>query len=140
MLEMELPELLLDTLNETLSAPREVEPHLRQRALRRALDYIAAHPRDPIGVHDLCRSANASARTLRRAFAEELGVAPKAYIQAHRLNGVHRELRCNSSGEESVSEAAHRWGFWHMSQFAADYRRLFGELPSETLCDHRSTA
>jgi hypothetical protein len=30
-----------------------------------------------------------------------------------------------------------RKGYWHMSQFAADYRRLFGELPSSTL--HRSS-
>jgi AraC family ethanolamine operon transcriptional activator len=32
-----------------------------------------------------------------------------------------------------INEIANRWGFWHMSQFAADYRRFFGELPSETL-------
>ncbi|MCX2981139.1 hypothetical protein EYC98_09710 [Halieaceae bacterium IMCC14734] len=24
-------------------------------------------------------------------------------------------------------------GYWHMSQFALDYHRLFGELPSFTL-------
>lgn len=24
-------------------------------------------------------------------------------------------------------------GYWHMSQFASDYRRMFGELPSDTL-------
>ena len=30
------------------------------------------------------------------------------------------------------ANVAHRWGFWHMGQFARDYRRLFGELPSET--------
>jgi len=25
-----------------------------------------------------------------------------------------------------------RWGFWHFGHFAQDYRRLFGELPSQT--------
>ncbi|MFV2073945.1 MAG: helix-turn-helix domain-containing protein, partial [Thermoanaerobaculales bacterium] len=32
-----------------------------------------------------------------------------------------------------VTDVANSWGFWHMGQFAADYRRQFGELPSETL-------
>ena len=35
-------------------------------------------------------------------------------------------------------EAASRWGFFHLSHFAADYQALFGELPSSTLraCGH----
>jgi len=32
-----------------------------------------------------------------------------------------------------VQDIAARWGFWHLSHFANDYRRMFGELPSETL-------
>jgi AraC family ethanolamine operon transcriptional activator len=32
-----------------------------------------------------------------------------------------------------IGDVAARWGFWHFSQFSADYRRMFGELPSETL-------
>ena len=32
----------------------------------------------------------------------------------------------------TVQEIAQRWGFWHTGEFAADYRRLFGELPSQT--------
>ncbi|NOR23809.1 MAG: helix-turn-helix domain-containing protein [Desulforhopalus sp.] len=32
-----------------------------------------------------------------------------------------------------VIDVSNVWGFWHMGQFAADYRNLFGELPSETL-------
>ena len=26
-----------------------------------------------------------------------------------------------------------RWGFWHFSRFSAEYRRMYGELPSQTL-------
>jgi AraC family transcriptional regulator, ethanolamine operon transcriptional activator len=33
----------------------------------------------------------------------------------------------------TIGDIANTWGFWHMGQFAADYRRQFGELPSETL-------
>jgi AraC family ethanolamine operon transcriptional activator len=32
-----------------------------------------------------------------------------------------------------VQDVAAAWGFWHMSQFATDYRKLFGMRPSDTL-------
>jgi AraC family ethanolamine operon transcriptional activator len=32
----------------------------------------------------------------------------------------------------TVQAIARRWGFWHTGEFAAAYRRLFGELPSQT--------
>jgi len=35
-------------------------------------------------------------------------------------------------GYSGRADVAWRWAFWHQSRFAADYRRLFGELPSET--------
>jgi len=37
-----------------------------------------------------------------------------------------------------IGTIANRCGFWHMGRFAADYRRLFGELPSETLRSTRT--
>ena len=33
----------------------------------------------------------------------------------------------------NVVDIANAWGFWHSGQFAADYKQLFGELPSTTL-------
>jgi AraC family ethanolamine operon transcriptional activator len=33
----------------------------------------------------------------------------------------------------TILEIANQWGFQHMSSFAADYKKQFGELPSETL-------
>jgi AraC-like DNA-binding protein len=64
---------------------------------------------------------------------DRFGVSPKQYIQARRLNGVHRDLcKANLHGKR-ISDIANDWGFWHMGQFAADYRKFFGELPSEIL-------
>ena len=42
-----------------------------------------------------------------------------------------QELKAAPAGT-TVREIARRWGFRHTGEFAADYRRLFGELPSET--------
>jgi AraC-like DNA-binding protein len=33
----------------------------------------------------------------------------------------------------TVGDVAAKFGFWHSGQFAADYWRAFGELPSVTL-------
>jgi len=30
-----------------------------------------------------------------------------------------------------IADVANKWGFWHLGQFAKDYRSWFGELPSE---------
>ncbi|RKX37917.1 MAG: hypothetical protein DRP64_16575 [Verrucomicrobia bacterium] len=60
-------------------------------------------------------------------------MSPKNYINAMRLNGVHKQLRGAQPGQIRVADAANNWGFWHMGQFAADYRKLFGENPSATL-------
>lgn len=128
-LEEDIPSRLLGALADRSPHPRPVALHLRQRALRGALEHIAALPNEMLGIAELCRATGASERTLRRAFTEGLGVSPNAYLRARRLNGSYRELRRGVR----VNEAANHWGFWHMGQFAADYRRMFGELPSSTL-------
>ncbi len=71
-------------------------------------------------------------RTLDYAFREVFGVTPKQYLQATRLDCVRKEL-CRNGPAVKITEVAAEWSFWHMGKFAADYRRQFGELPSETL-------
>ena len=88
---------------------------------------------DPVTVESLCQVAKTNQRPLHRAFQENCGVSPKAYLQAYRLNGTRKLLRRSTPQSDTVGAAANRWGFWHMGQFAADYRRQFGELPSATL-------
>jgi AraC family ethanolamine operon transcriptional activator len=108
------------------------QPSNRARVARRAEDYMRAHlGGDPLSVLDLCRELDVSERTLHYAFQEVRGLSPMAYFKASRLNAVREELRA-AAATATVHEIAQRWGFWHPGEFAADYRRLFGELPSQT--------
>jgi len=54
------------------------------------------------------------------------------FMKDYRLNGARRDLGRIVSQETKISDVANRWGFWHLGQFAKDYRLWFGELPSET--------
>jgi AraC family ethanolamine operon transcriptional activator len=109
------------------------QPSQRARVVRRVEEYLQAHLRNPLSVLDLCRELGVSERTLHYAFREVRGLSPMAYFQANQLNAVRQELKAAPAGTTSVHEIARRWGFWHTGEFAAAYRRLFGELPSETL-------
>ena len=85
---------------------------------------------EPLTVQQICGAIGVSERTLQYAFQEQLGVTPKQYLQSVRLGGVRRDLR-GSEPSIKIADVANRWGFWHLGQFAADYCRQFGELPSE---------
>ena len=42
------------------------------------------------------------------------------------------ELWNSQQSKVGIRDIANRYGFWHMGQFAADYKKLFGELLSKT--------
>lgn len=104
----------------------------RRRVLRTALERLEDSDHLPMSIADLCRSVGVSSPTLYRSFQEEFDISPKQYLKARSLSGAHRELLRAAPGV-LVVDIANQWGFWHMGQFARDYRRHFGELPSETL-------
>ena len=108
-------------------------PAKRAHALKTALDYIRATPHNKISLNQFCFDNNINARTLQRAFIEQYGVTPNSYAKAHRLNNIYKTLSHSNSDITRISDIAKNFGFWHMSQFATDYRRHFGELPSQTL-------
>ncbi|TDN68126.1 AraC family transcriptional regulator [Paraburkholderia sp. BL10I2N1] len=95
-----------------------------------AREYVLANRERPVGVPELCEKLHVSRRTLQYCFQDVLGMAPATYLRTIRLNGARRELY---EAARSVQDVAAAWGFWHLSQFATDYRKLFGKRPSETL-------
>ncbi|MFC1765211.1 helix-turn-helix domain-containing protein [Planctomycetota bacterium] len=132
-LQRELATITVSMLAQPTS-PKIIPPlRLRDRAVRRAIDYIHESGHVSISSSDLCRIAKASERTLEYGFRERLGMTPRAFLLKHRLNRVRKQLRLGDPATIKIVNIANQWGFWHMGQFAADYRKLFGELPSETL-------
>ncbi|UJW80325.1 helix-turn-helix domain-containing protein [Hydrogenophaga sp. SL48] len=102
----------------------------RRRIVARARQYMQAHAQEVIAVPDLCQAIGTSRRALQYAFEEVMQISPVTYLRAMRLNQVRSELRQNRAAP--VGDVAARWGFWHPSRFASDYKALFGELPSAT--------
>ena len=105
-----------------------------ERSTARALDFIHDSELEHISALELCKQAECSQRSLEISFLKRFGVTPKKYIKCLRLAKVNRGLRkFNAQQCDSIIELAACHGFWHMGQFAADYRNIYGELPSETL-------
>jgi len=102
----------------------------RRQIVTRARDYMRSHADEAITVPDLCVATGASRRALQYAFEDVVHLSPVTYLRVMRLNHVRSELQ--SRRHDTVGDIAARWGFWHPSRFAAEYRQLFGELPSVT--------
>ena len=127
----ELPCVVLRLLTGAAEPQRPVL--LMDRAIRLTLQHVDSRPFAALHVTDLCRHIGVSERTLRHSFRDRLGMTPKAYVRDRRLNLVRKALCDADASVAKIAQIANRCEFWHMGQFAADYRRLFGELPSETL-------
>jgi len=104
----------------------------RRVAVRLAREYIHARLLEPLPLSELCRHAGLKVRTLETGFREVTGLTPVAYIRSLRLNAVRRALLDSSARHQPISELALDNGFWHLSQFATDYRKLFGETPTNS--------
>ena len=89
----------------------------------------------PLSLLAVCREVGASPRKLSYCFQDVLGLSPARFVKATRLNAVRRELAqgAREGSPQSVYDVAARWGFWHFGHFSSDYKRQFGELPSQTL-------
>jgi AraC-like DNA-binding protein len=82
---------------------------------------------------EICARLRVSHRLLRKCCEHNLGMSPRRYHRLRRLQLVHRVLRDDELGPSSVSAIARRFGFRELGRFAANYRVLYGELPSATL-------
>ena len=129
-LEQECLRALVAAIVSDANTADELPRQARQNLAIRAEEIMRARLGDHLGMIDLCRQTGANDRTLRLAFRERYGMGPMTYFRFLRLNAVRSRLRSNRHG--SVADAARQFGFHHLGNFASDYRRHFGERPSDT--------
>jgi AraC-like DNA-binding protein len=133
----DLERLLLDTLlflqpnnqSQRISAQR---PSVGPAYLAAVEQYIQAHCGENLTLELLAAQAGVGVRALNAAFRRHRGTSPMQYLKSARLARVRRELEAAGPGAR-VADIATRWGFYQLGWFAAEYRKVYGELPSETL-------
>lgn len=108
----------------------------RSHVLRLVEAYLNAHLSEPVYLADLCAATGVSERTLQLVFLESYGVSPLQYLKLWRLNLARQRLRDGAREQTRVTDVALDCGFWELGRFAADYKALFGESPSQTLQHH----
>ena len=130
-LEQQMIEALVECLA-TGPVEEETGTTARHRAiLARFEDLLRSQPL--LGIAEICGALGASERTLRDCCNKHLGMAPSHYRRLRAMELVHRALQSGSPDASSVTEVERRYGFRDLGRFAANYRALFGELPSVTL-------
>lgn len=115
---------------DVLRAPAEA---VRLGRLAPVVEYMEANADEPLTPQELARVGCMSVRTLHASFQQTFGESPMAYLRRIRLDHVRAELLRSDASQVRVTDVAMKWGFFHQSRFAQQYRDHFGELPSRTL-------
>ena len=132
-LEQELAYLVLACIaGSDASLPRGPRTK-RMQSLARAMEVLSEDREQVMDMAQLVAAVGISRRTLENAFKDGFGVGPATFLKSRRLHQLHRSLLQAEGASHSVAAMARQHGFQHQGQMAADYRQLFGELPSVTL-------
>jgi methylphosphotriester-DNA--protein-cysteine methyltransferase len=94
------------------------------RLARSALELLARTEGER-SVEQIARRIGVSARHLRRAFRESVGVAPKEFARMLRLQRALRATGCDSWTERALHA-----GYYDQSHLIAEFQDLIGMTPS----------
>jgi AraC-like DNA-binding protein len=84
-------------------------------------------------IADMVEDLHISKRTIQHGFKHYLGFTPKEYQQYIRLNGIRDTILNVKDPHITLSEIAVNYNYFHLGHFSTEYKKFFGESPSETL-------
>jgi AraC family ethanolamine operon transcriptional activator len=95
-------------------------------------EFVAINAGKTLYSADVARQLGVSVRTLHNAVVAIRGMSMHRYMRLRRLWSVRQQL-LRGPAPQSIKAVALMNGFWHMGEFTALYRELFGEAPQQTL-------
>lgn len=105
--------------------------------VRRAMDYLAEHLREPFRLEGLARHCGLSISRLGHLFKDELGISPQRYSEELRLAHAQQLLSHTSL---SVREIADETGFTDAAYFTKRFRHYTRASPSDWRAKSPGTA
>lgn len=114
--------------------PRMTRRSASQQAADKLVSMIAEHKElDQLDLTDLCNEFDISRRSLELVCKTRFNTSPASLVKSAKVTGVRSRLLAASPNDLSVGEVMSEFGFFHTGNFAADYRKMFGETPRDTL-------
>lgn len=107
-------------------------PRAKQASVRRAEEFIAAHAAEPIGLADIVAAADVPERSLRAAFKAQGRPSPMELLRHHRFELARKGLE-TPTPTTTIARIITDLGLGNPGRFSTEYRKRFGEAPSETL-------
>jgi AraC family transcriptional regulator len=101
---------------------------LSPNVLRRAVERLRSDSDADVSLAALASDAGLSRFHFCRAFKESTGLSPHAWLRQHRLEQAMNALR---DTDESIVSVAAALGYASQTAFAAAFRKLTGETPSD---------
>ncbi|MDB5605549.1 MAG: AraC family transcriptional regulator [Bradyrhizobium sp.] len=101
---------------------------LAPKALLRAIERLRSDSNADVSLAALASEAGLSRFHFCRAFKESTGLSPHAWLRQHRLEQAMNMLRDTDTSVVSVAAAL---GYASQTAFAAAFRKLTGETPSD---------
>lgn len=100
--------------------------------VKRVEEFIREHAAERITIDDLTEVSGVSARTLFAGFKQFRNTSPMRYLRLQRMKLVRNDLSSPLTND-TVTEIAMKWGFTQLGRFSVEYKKIYGESPSETL-------
>lgn len=98
----------------------------------RAEAFIKANVYEDMTIDDIVAAAKVRKRTLYDGFKRFRGISPICYLHNLRLD-LAREEFLQADNDVNITYVAMKLGFNHLGRFSINYKKRFGESPSQTL-------
>ncbi|WP_047336982.1 AraC family transcriptional regulator [Pseudomonas protegens] len=120
---------LQQRLNPAKALPRE-----SNHKLERAAQFIRQHCTEPLDLEQICQAAQLSASYLIRAFKQQYGMAPHAYLVNQRVQFAQARLRQGVP----IAEVAQAAGFADQAHLQRAFKQHLGATPGQYQGPRRS--